>query len=109
MEKLSNKRYATFDYISRYTGVPYYYDNVKKKDVCGIGQQVRLDTAYVSHKVSASDTLDYLALKYYNNPTYWWIIAYFNRITDPFISLPDHFATLKIPNMASVVFSDPRS
>lgn len=109
MDKLVNKRYFTYDYPNRYTGVPYFYDTVTKQDVFGIGQQIKKDTDFVSHKVKPDDTLDSLALTYYNNPLYWWAIAYFNTILDPFIRLCDKFKYIKIPNISSIVFDNERT
>jgi hypothetical protein len=109
MDKLINQKYASFDYLSRYNGVPYYYDTVNKQEVFGIGQQMDKSTPYVNHKLRAGDTLESLALKYYNNPTYWWILAYFNSILDPFIVLSAHYSTLRIPNITSIIFKNPRS
>jgi nucleoid-associated protein YgaU len=106
MEKLINKRSNTFDYNSRYTGIAYYYDTIKQRDIYGIGKQIDFDTAYIVHRVTTGDTLDKLALVYYNNPTYWWAIAYFNKINDPFIVVEDTYKTLKIPTLSSVVFKD---
>jgi nucleoid-associated protein YgaU len=106
MNKLTNKRAETFDYTSRYAGVPYYYDTVKKRDVYGIGQQIRTDTAYFTHTLTVGDTLDSLALTYYNNPTYWWAIAYFNKINDPFINLRQEFTHIKIPELSNIIFED---
>jgi hypothetical protein len=108
MEKLLNKRFNNFDYPCRYTSVPYFYDSETQKEIYGIGTQLSFQTAFVSHVVQPEDTLDSLALTYYNNPTYWWVIAYFNRITDPFISLTTKFSILKIPAIASIVFKDER-
>ncbi len=108
MEKLINKRYNNFDYTSRYTGVPYYYDTEAQSDVYGIGEQMSNKTAFVSHKVKPEDTLDSLALTYYNNPTYWWAIAQFNRILDPFTQLSKKFSVIKIPSIASIDFSNER-
>lgn len=104
MDTLKNKRYADFNYICRKTGVPYYYDKLGDRDVFGIGSNLKKDTAYVSHKVVQEDTLDSLALEYYNNPTLWWAIAYFNDIQDAFIRLVDHFDTIKIPQITSIEF-----
>ena len=59
---------------------------------------------YVSHKVASGDTLHKLALKYYNNPTYWWVIAYFNDVQDAFIPLRNQFTIIQIPNISSVLF-----
>ena len=64
----------------------------------------KANTEYVSHIVKSNDTLNSLALKYYNNPTFWWVIAYFNDIQDPFKPLRNKYTTLKIPNIASVEF-----
>ena len=108
MEKLNNKRYNNFDYPSRYTTVPYFYDTEKQSDIYGIGSQMSSQTAFVSHAVKPEDTLDALALTYYNNPTYWWVIAYFNRITDPFIHLSTKFSIIKIPSISSIVFKNER-
>jgi nucleoid-associated protein YgaU len=106
MDKLVNKKILTFDYVSRYAGVPYYFDKEKKREVFGIGSPMSKDTAYISHLVQGSDTLDSLALKYYNNPTYWWVIAAFNSILDPFINLATEYKVIKIPSISSIVFSD---
>ena len=104
MDTLKNKTYATFDYLSRYTSVPYYYDTLQNREVYGIGTNVNTTTEYVTHKVRNNDTLNSLALKYYNNPTFWWVIAYFNDIQDPFKQLIKKYETLKIPNISSIEF-----
>lgn len=104
MDKLTNKRANTFDYTSRYTGVPYFFDPEKNKDIFGIGGQIKFDTPYLIHKIEAADTLDSLALTYYNNPTYWWVIAYFNKINDPFVNIVGKYKTLKIPTISNIVF-----
>lgn len=70
MDILTNKVYNYFEYFSRYADVPSYFNTVDKRDICGIGLQLSKDTTYVLHKVTPTDNLDYLALKYYNNPTY---------------------------------------
>lgn len=106
MEKLTNKRAYTFEYNSRYSGVPYYYDTERHRDIFAIGKQISFDTPYVTHVVKASDTLDKLALHYYSNPSYWWAIAYFNKINDPFIDLAISYKTLKIPTITSIIFED---
>ena len=36
MDTFTKKRYATFNYTNRYTGMPYYYDTKAQKDVFGI-------------------------------------------------------------------------
>ena len=104
MDTLKNKIYASYDYLSRYTNVPYYYDSLSDREVYGIGTNMKTDTEYVTHKVRSNDTLHSLALKYYNNPTFWWVIAYFNNIQDSFKPLRDKYQTLKIPNISSIEF-----
>lgn len=108
MEKLTKKKFNQYDYLSRYTNVPSYYDIVADKEVMGIGEQLSKNAPFVSHKLTNEDTLDSLALTYYNNPTYWWVIAYFNNITDPFIHLRSKYITIKIPNISSITFENER-
>ena len=104
MDKLTNKQSAVFDYQSRYAGVPFYYDTVKKRETPGLTYQINFENDYFIHKVKADDTLDKLALVYYNNPTFWWLIAYFNKINDPFIDLKKTYKTLKIPAVTNNTF-----
>lgn len=108
MDILINKKYESYNYINRYTDVPYYFNTVDKKYIYGIGTQMLKNTTYALHKVEQSDTLDYLALKYYNNPTYWWVIAYYNDIIDAFEVLNKRYKTLKIPNISGIEFGDER-
>lgn len=104
MDTLKNKTFAEFNYPSRYANVPYYYDTLTNKEIYGIGTNIKTTTEFVTHKVATRDTLNYLALKYYNNPTYWWVIAYFNDIQDAFKPLSEKYETLKIPNIAGIEF-----
>lgn len=104
MDRLKNKQYKDYNYVSRYTTVPFYYDTQTGKNVYGIGSAMDKSVSFYSHKLKETDTLDYLALKYYANPTLWWIIGYFNDIMDPFIKLTDHFDLIKIPSLSSVKF-----
>ena len=104
MDTLKNKIYAKFDYLSRYTDIPYYYDTLQNKETYGIGTNLKTTSEFVTHKVKSNDTLHSLALKYYNNPTFWWVIAYFNNIQDAFKPLRNKYETLKIPSIASIEF-----
>ena len=104
MDTLKNKNYATFNYLSRYTNVPYFFDTLSEKDIYDISTNLKNNSEFVTHKVKSNDTLNSLALKYYNNPTFWWVIAYFNDVQDAFKPLIDKYVTLKIPNIASVEF-----
>lgn len=104
MDTLKNKAYENFDYLSRYTNVPYYHDTIQNRDIYGIGTNLKNHTEYLTHKIKSNDTLNSLALKYYNNPTFWWVIAYFNDIQDSFKPLRDKYETIKIPSISSIEF-----
>ena len=108
MDTLKNKSYYSYDYINRYSSVPYYYDTLKDRYVYGIGRQMLKTAPWASHKVQETDTLDSLALKYYNNPIYSWVIAYFNNIQDAFVHLSDYYDILKIPNISAIEFGNER-
>lgn len=108
MDVLKNKKYVDYGDINRYNNIPIYFNTVDKREVCGIGKNLAKTAEYYTHKLSITDTLDSLALKYYNNPTYWWVIAYFNDVQDPFLPLSEHYKTLKIPNISTIEFADLR-
>lgn len=108
MDDLKNKRYGQFDYISRYTGIPFYYNKRDGKDMYGLSKNMFKNTTWVAHKVKQTDTLDTLALSYYNNPSYWWVIAYFNDIQDAFMNLRDKFEIIRIPSINTITFGDLR-
>lgn len=103
MDVLKNKNYKSYDRLSRYSGFPYYYHTVDNKYVYGITAHLKQTNYYTLHKIKKWDTLDSIALEYYNNPTYYWIIADFNNIKDPFDDLVvDKY--LKIPNLSTISF-----
>ena len=104
MDTLIKKTYASFDYLSRYADIPYYYDTLSNRQIFGIGTNMNYEAEFVTHKVKQNDTLHSLSLRYYNNPTYWWIIAYFNNIQDSFQPLIKKYKTLKIPNITNISF-----
>ena len=108
MESLKNKKYNQYDYLSRYSGTPFYYHIIDQKEVAGLCKNMLKNNDSVAHKVLPTDTLDKLALTYYNNPSYWWIIAYFNDIQDAFIKLKDHYEVIKIPSISGISFGDLR-
>lgn len=103
MATLINKSYKMYTGISRYNNFPYYYNTLDNKYIYGTTSNLRDDTPYSIHTVVQNDTLDSLALKYYNNPTYYWIIADFNRISDPYESLKIGTA-LKIPSFSAIEY-----
>jgi hypothetical protein len=108
MDILKDKTYKDYDYTCRYSSTPYYYNTEDNKYEYGVGTQISKDVPYTAHKVLDTDTLDYLSLKYYNNPTYFWIIAYFNDIFDMYEPLINKFDIIKIPNITSIIFENPR-
>ena len=69
MNVLKNESYYTFEYTSRYSTVPYYFHSSDQKYVYGLLSNLKKTTAYLGHKVTQADTLDNLALSYYNDPT----------------------------------------
>lgn len=104
MDVLKNKSSKSYEYISRYASFPYYYHSLDKKYVYGLTSQLNANTTYTLVNVEMNTTLDGLAAKYYGRPDYYWIIADFNRIQDPFIQLSDFFNKIKIPALTSVEF-----
>lgn len=102
MEVLTDKTYKEYTKISRYSIYPYYYHKMDDKYVYGLTNHIDKDnTPYVNHIVKLGDTLDTLSLHYYNNPTYFWIIADFNNIQDPYIQLKVD-SKLKIPTFSAI-------
>tara|TARA_R100001224_G_C3927493_1_gene117500 strand:- start:221 stop:562 length:342 start_codon:yes stop_codon:yes gene_type:complete len=65
-EELLNKRN-----VSQVTHFSFYrFKELKIRDV--------LDLNILNHTWESSDRLFKLSYKYYGDPTYWWVIAYFN-------------------------------
>ena len=102
---LRDKQYRDYKKISRYSSIPYYYNPVDEKFTYGTSKWLKDDTTHRIYKIKEGDTLDTLALYYYNNPTYFWIIADFNRIRDPFAPLKVG-SKIKIPTFSSIEFED---
>ena len=100
---LGEKSYQSYEYVSRYTPFPYYYHTLDKKFIYGTTAQLDKTIAYSLHKVQDNDTLDSLALEYYNNPTFFWVIADFNEIQNPYIKL-EKDSNIKIPVLSSIKF-----
>ena len=104
MDVLTNKSKKTYDYTSRYSTIPFYYNTKDKRYVYGITRNLRDDTEYIVHLLMDIDTLDSLALKYYGRPDLFWVIADFNRISDPYIRLIDKFNYIYIPTLSGIRF-----
>lgn len=103
MDTLTNKSYKDYDYISRYATFPCYYNEQDKKYMQGLTGQLDDSSTFVLHKVKPNETLDSIALDSYSNSTYFWVIADFNRIRDPFKKL-EVGTVLKIPTLADIRF-----
>lgn len=104
MQVLTNKQYKSYDRVSRYQIFPFYYNKLDEKYIYGITSHLTTeDTKFVAHKVKDKDTLDSLALYYYGNPTYYWVIADFNRISDPYKPL-EKGIVIKIPTFSNISF-----
>ena len=101
--ELQDPRYASYDKLSRYGGVPYYFDTEAKKYVYGTASYLYEGTTYALHLVEKFDTWDSLASYYYNNPTYYWVLCSFNRVQDPFVN-PEIDTYIKIPNFSEIKF-----
>lgn len=105
MDVLTSKQKRTdYDALSRYQPFSYYYHTLDDKFVYGLTNHIITNTEYVAHTLTPFDTLDSLALKYYGRPDYFWIIADFNRIKDPFLPLLSISNTIRIPNLGQIAF-----
>ena len=103
MDVLKNKSYKQYTKLSRYSPFPYYYHTLDKKYIYGKTAYLKDDTVYTTYTIQRNDTLDSLALKFYNNPTLYWIICSFNHIQDPYIELIEG-EQLKIPSISNIEF-----
>ena len=104
MSQAVNKQYKNYDRLSRYSSFPIYYNINDNRYFYGLTAQLKQTaTSYVSHKVVQGDTLDSIALYYYNNSLYYWIVADFNRIRDPYQELVPG-TLLKIPTFNNIRF-----
>lgn len=105
MEVLTNKSYKQSNNLSRYSNTPYYYHTIDDKYIYGTAKNLRLDTPYSLYTVQQGDTLDSIALEFYNNPTLYWVICFFNHINDAFVDL-NVGDKLKIPGLSTIEFEE---
>lgn len=96
MNVLTNKTIKTSNYYSRYNGFDYYYNKLDNKNQMSTSKWLNQSNTYQTYKVKDGDTYDSIALWFYNNPTYYWIICDFNRILDS-LSKPTPGDILYIP------------
>jgi hypothetical protein len=103
MDVLKNKSYKQYETMSRYSPFPYYYHSLDDRFTYGMDAYLKDDTPYQTYYVQRGDTLDSIALKFYNSPTKYWIICSFNRIRNPYITLVEGQA-IKVPSISSIEF-----
>lgn len=104
MSAVTQKQYRSYDRVSRYSVFPYYFNKDDNKYVYGTTAHLKTEgKSFVSHNVVEGDTYDSIALYYYNNPTYYWIITDFNKVQDPF-TIPKVGTLLKIPTFSHIEF-----
>lgn len=97
------KGLKSYSYMSRYSSVPVMGDSANGKQYHGTVKWINPELSYNIYKCGVHDTLEKIALNLYGNPQYWWIIADFNRIIDPFAELEEG-RELKIISMSDVEF-----
>lgn len=102
-QALTQKTYKEYDYISRYSVFPYYYNRIDEKYIYGITAQLNKNTNFVSYVVKKGDTPDTISLEYYNSPLYYWAILMFNNINDAYAELKEG-TVLRIPTFTNIEF-----
>lgn len=103
-DKVIDKQYRTYERICRYDVFPFFYNKTDNKYFYGITANLKKSIRYVAHKVVEGDTLDTLSLYYYGNPLYYWAIADFNNINDPYTDLKID-DIIKIPTLSDIEFN----
>lgn len=101
MNVLTNRAIKSSKYYSRYNGLSYYYNNLDDKYQLETRHWLKefIDTSKIqTYIVKEKDTYDTIALEFYNNPTYYWVICDYNRIIDPFTP-PKVGAVLYLPSL----------
>lgn len=106
MNSLKNKTRRDYDYLSRYAAFPFYYNVEDNKYIYGLSKRLKQVSSYVVINIDMSSTLENLAVKYYGRPDYYWIIADYNRIQDPFLPLYPRYTTLKLPSISAIAFEE---
>ena len=101
---LKDKKYKQYENISRYSSFPYYYHTKDNKYIYGVTSQIDKNISFTVHKIREGDTLDNLSLTYYGRPDYYWMIADFNSIQDPYEKLYGKYESLRIPTFTSIAY-----
>lgn len=101
MNVLTNRAIKSSKYYSRYNGLSYYYNNLDDKYQLETRHWLKefVDISKIqTYIVKEKDTYDTIALEFYNNPTYYWVICDYNRIIDPFTP-PKAGTVLYLPSL----------
>ena len=101
MDVLKDKSYKKYNRLSRYLNFPYYYNSLDDKYIVGTTKYLADDTPYTLRQIKKDDTYDSLALEYYNNPTYYWVICSYNHIQYP-LKKPVEGTYIKIPTISTI-------
>lgn len=104
MDITKGKYYKSYDYISRYQPFYYSYNIEDDKYVYSLTSQLSKDVSYAKVSIKQGDTLESLSNKYYGRPDYYWVIADFNSIQDPFEKLFGKYKTLNIPSLGNITY-----
>ena len=105
MDVLTKKSYKQYETMSRYSPFPYYYHTIDGRFTYGMDAHLKDTTPYQTYYVKKGDSLDSIALQFYNSPTKYWIICSYNRIRNPYVKLVEG-QELKIPSLSSIEFEN---
>lgn len=100
---LTQEKTNKHTYISRYNGFKIYYNSNDGKYCNGRTAWLKKQQSYILYVTEKGDTWDNLSLKFYGNPTYYWVILDGNRLLDPFDSVPIG-VQIKIPVLSDIEF-----
>ena len=103
MDILKDPRLRAYEKVSRYSTVPYYYNETDEKYIYGTAKKLNTDSAYIYYQIQQGDSFDSIALNQYGDAQFYWVIADYNQVNDPFLKLKPG-AYIKIPNISTIVF-----
>lgn len=105
MNILSNKNYKEYNRLSRYSSSANYYNEIDKKYQEELPKPMDKNSKYSLYIADGNESFDFISLKFYNNPTYYWIICDFNNISNPYL-IPSRGTKLRIPVISDIQFQN---
>lgn len=87
-------------FLSRYTNRRSTYEDDRGNVYARRYTRVSKDTEYVDYNVVNPTTLDVIALQQYGTPLMYWIIADFNDMLDPTVTIPAG-SVIKLPKLGT--------